>query len=88
MPPGHANAIFIEDANKLLLDEPLAVFQEARLQDAFIFWNHPHWISQSLDALGLLSNIHKQLIRDGLLQGIEVVNDTTYSDEALQIALD
>jgi len=28
------------------------------------------------------------LIRDGLLQGIEVVNDTTYSDEALQIALD
>ena len=31
MPPGHANAIFIEDANKRLLDEPLAVFQEARL---------------------------------------------------------
>ena len=88
MPPGHANAIFIEDANKLLLDEPLAVFQEARLQDAFIFWNHPHWISQSPDALVPLSNIHKQLIRDGLLQGIEVVNDTTYSDEALQIALD
>ena len=88
MPPGHANAIYIEDANKLLLDDPLAVFQEARLQDAFIFWNHPYWISQSPDALVPLSNIHKQLIRDGLLQGIEVVNDTTYSDEALQIALD
>ncbi len=88
MPPGHANAIFIEDANRLILDDPLDVFQEARRQGAFIFWNHPHWISQSPDALVPLSNIHKELIRDGLLEGIEVVNDTTYSDEALQIALD
>jgi len=72
----------------LILDDPLDVFQEARRQGAFIFWNHPHWISQSPDALVPLSDIHKELIRDGLLEGIEVVNDTTYSDEALQIALD
>ena len=88
MPPGHANAIFIEDANRLLLDNYLDVFQEAQRQGAFIFWNHPHWISQSPDALVPLSDIHKELIRDGILEGIEVVNDTTYSDEALQIALD
>jgi hypothetical protein len=32
--------------------------------------------------------MHKKLINEGLLNGIEVVNEHTYSDEALQIALD
>jgi len=88
MPPGHANAIFVKDANKLLIDDPIEVFKEARRQDAFIFWNHPHWISQSPDAKIPLDPIHINLIEQGLLEGIEVVNDTTYSDEGLQLALD
>ena len=72
MPPGHANAIFIEDANRLLLDNFLDVFQEAQRQGAFIFWNHPHWISQSPDALVPLSDIHKELI-GGALMGRQIV---------------
>jgi hypothetical protein len=88
MPPGHANAIFIEDANKLLVDDPIDAFKEARKQDAFIFWNHPYWISQSPDANVPLSDMHVDLIESGMLEGIEVVNDTTYSDHAFQIALD
>ena len=32
MPPGHTNAIFIEDANKLRLDDPIEVFREAKRQ--------------------------------------------------------
>jgi hypothetical protein len=35
-----------------------------------------------------LSRIHKKLIEKGQLNGIEVVNEMTYSKEALQIALD
>ena len=88
MPPGHANAIFITDANKLLVDDPMEAFKEARKQDAFIFWNHPYWIAQSPDAKVILSDMNLELINDGLLEGIEVVNDTTFSDHALQIALD
>ena len=88
MPPGHANAIFVKDANKLLIDDPMKVFKEARRQDAFIFWNHPHWISQSPDAEIPLDTMHINLMKQGLLEGIEVVNDTTYSDEGLQLALD
>jgi hypothetical protein len=38
--------------------------------------------------MAALTKTHKYLIREGLLHGIEVVNDDTYSDEALQIALD
>ncbi len=88
MPPGHANAVFIEDANPLLQDDPLAVFREARRQDAFIFWNHPAWTAQAPTGVATLTEMHHQLIDEGLLNGIEVVNELTYSDEALQIALD
>jgi len=88
MPPGHNNAIFIQDANKLMLNEPVPVFQEARRQGAFVFWNHPNWTAQRKDGIARMTELHKQLIADSLLHGIEVINDLTYSDEALQIALD
>jgi len=88
MPPGHANAIFLEDANKLIVDDSIEVFREAKKQGAFVFWNHPHWISQRKDGVATLTDVHHKLIKEGLLNGIEVVNDLSYSDEALQIALD
>lgn len=88
MPPGHSNAIFIQDANKLLLDDPVEVFREAKRQGAFIFWNHPNWIAQRSDGVAVFEEMHRQLVAEGLLDGIEVVNDLTYSDEALQLALD
>ena len=88
MPPGHANAIFIKDANKLIKDDPIESFLEARKQDAFIFWNHPYWASQSPDASVPLDQLHIEMINNKLIQGIEIVNDTTYSNEAFQLALD
>lgn len=88
MPPGHANAIFLKDANKLLVRDPMDAFIEAKKQGAFIFWNHPNWTNQSPDGSVPLMEMHKNLIKDNLLDGIEVVNDTTFSDEAFQIALD
>lgn len=88
MPPGHNNAIFITDANKLLVDDPLKAFEEAQRQGAFVFWNHPNWVAQTKDGIAKLTDMHRQLIAKRQLHGIEVVNETTYSDEALQIALD
>lgn len=88
MPPGHCNAIFLSDANKLLVDDSINVFREAKKQGAFVFWNHPNWVSQRKDGIATLTDVHKYLIKEKLLDGIEVVNDQTYSDEALQIALD
>ena len=87
MPPGHANAIFIKDANKLITEDPLDAYLEARKQDAFIFWNHPYCGSQSPDASVPFSQTHKTLLAEGLIEGIEIVNDTTFSNEALQLAL-
>lgn len=88
MPPGHNNAVFIQDANKLIMKDSVAVFRAARDQGAFVFWNHPDWTAQRKDGIARLTDMHRNLIREKLLHGIEVVNDQTYSDEALQIALD
>lgn len=88
MPPGHSNAIFLEDTNPLVTDDPIEVFREANRQDAFVFWNHPHWTSQRQDGVATLTDMHLMLIDEGLLHGIEVVNEQTYSDEALAIALE
>ncbi len=86
--PGHTNAIFIQDANKLRVDDPVEAFREVKRQGGFAFWNHPNWTAQRPDGMATLTDLHRQLIEEDLLHGIEVVNDITYSDEALQIALD
>lgn len=88
MPPGHTNALFLSDANKMLIPDSIEVFREAKRQGAFTFWNHPNWLGQVKDGVAKLTDMHKFLLKEKLLDGIEVVNDVTYSDEALQIALD
>ena len=93
MPPGHFNAIFINDANRFFdVDKKPLEFsnaiKEANKQGAFVFWNHPHWEANRSDGIAKLDPIHKEIIRKGLLHGIEVVNFDTFSEEALQIALE
>lgn len=88
LPPGHANAIFITDANKLNIKDSVEAYREAHRQGAFVFWNHPNWIAQQRDGVATITDLHKMLIEENLLHGIEVVNDLTYSDEALQLTID
>lgn len=88
LPPGHVNALFLQDANPLLRETPLDALRAAARQGAFLVWNHPSWLRQKPDGVAQLAPMHEQLFNDGWIQGIEVVNKTEYSDEALQIALD
>ncbi len=88
MPPGHLNAVLLEDVNPVQVDDATDAIREANRQGAFVFWNHPSWPAQKPDAIAELTDMHRQLIDEGLLHGIEVVNEFWYSDEALQIALD
>ncbi|MEO1567823.1 MAG: Sb-PDE family phosphodiesterase [Pseudomonadota bacterium] len=89
-PNGHINAVFLEDANKLLVDDPRASVEAASAQGAFVFLNHPHWEPQAPDGIAKLTPYHEQLIEDGLLHGVEVANGTMdgHSEHALQFALD
>jgi hypothetical protein len=62
MPPGHINAVFIQDANKLLFpDDPLAGIEEANRQKGFVFWNHPNWEAQRKDGTLLKRNFFTEL---------------------------
>ena len=88
MPPGHSNAVFLDDANPLLQEDPMEAFRAAKRQGAFIFWNHPMWTAQVKSGIPTLTDMHSDLLRKGMLHGIEVVNTHNYSGEALQIALD
>ena len=93
MPPGHFNAIFIQDANKFFDNnkEPLEFIKgikEANNQEAFVFWNHPMWEANRSDGIVKLDPIHQEIIDKKLLHGIEVVNFDTFSEEAMQIALE
>ncbi len=87
MPPGHSNALFISDADSLDRPEYRDAFAAAKRQNAFIFWNHPSWDAQQPDTT-LWWDAHTELLENGCMQGIEVVNYTTYSPEAHQWCLD
>ena len=96
MPPGHFNAIFIEDANPFEkfvnenhtrdgsnIAETLA---EAKRQNAFVFWNHP-WFQHEKN-ISEWAPIHEKLLKKGLFYGIEVVNGKRYDPVILQWCLD
>jgi hypothetical protein len=90
MPPGHVNAVFLEDANKLLTGDATAAIQAANEQGAFVFWNHPNWLPQAPDGVAKIFPFHQELIRSGKLHGVEVANGTldAYSEDALGLALE
>ena len=77
MPPGHLNALFLNDTNPL--DVPLVVdaLQAAKKQGAFIFWNHPGWKAQQPDTCRWWP-MHQDLFEKGLINGIEVFNESEY----------
>jgi len=88
MAPGHINAVFIKDANKILHNDSLTGIIEANKQGAFVFWNHPNYIRQRKDGIARLDPYHVYLIKNKLLHGIEVVNNNTFSEEAFELALE
>ncbi len=81
MPPGHFNAIFLEDANPVDVGDWRDALSAAKAQDAFIFWNHPGWARQQPDTT-LWWDEHTWLLENGMLHGIEVVNGNEYYPEA------
>jgi hypothetical protein len=83
-PPGHFNAIFLEDVNPLDTNDLTDVMKAAAKQHAFVFWNHPGWKPEHKGWF----DIHTTLYENKWLQGIEVVNGDSYYPEAHQWCLD
>jgi hypothetical protein len=85
MPPGHFNALFITDVNLIAKDSVWDNFEEAIKQGAFLQWNHPGWKRQEPDGIPKLYEMHRKLIKNGWLHGIEVYNDADFYPEAFTI---
>ena len=91
-PPGHFNAIYIDDATDFIEERSTNEFDreavmKAAEQDAFIFWNHPGWqpgIGGSYEWIPFVDDLYK----NKALHGIEVVNGFGIHMKALDWCLD
>jgi hypothetical protein len=83
-PPGHFNAIFLDDIKPLDTKDLLDCMAAASKQDAFIWWNHPGW---KPDRKGWF-DIHTTLYEKKYMRGIEVVNGDSYYPEAHEWAME
>lgn len=81
-PIGHLNALFIEDANKLDVPDPVDAIKEAVNQGGFILWNHPGWPNDS----STLYDIHKELIAKKLIHGVELFNSRVWYPKVMDWA--
>jgi predicted metal-dependent phosphoesterase TrpH len=88
MPPGHLNAIFLTNSTLLETDLWRDAVSAAHDQGAFIFWNHPGWEKQLTNGVVTWYQEHTELVGQGKLNGIEVVNARDYYPEAHRWAIE
>ncbi|HUS86122.1 MAG TPA: hypothetical protein VMW76_02690 [Bacteroidales bacterium] len=84
MPPGHLNALFVNDASIIMQDSAELTIENAVMQGAFIQWNHPGWKAQEPDGIPKLYDRHKALLAKGMIHGIEFFNDSEYYPNILE----
>jgi hypothetical protein len=83
MPPGHLNALFVDDVTKLDVPDYMDAIEEANNQGAFVFWNHPGWQAQQPDT-NKWWDVHEEIYQNGWLHGIEVFNWDEYYPVAFE----
>lgn len=84
-PPGHYNAVFLDDINPLDTPDFYDVFDAAAAQNAFVFWNHPTWKGREKGQWG---EWQQKLHDKRQLHGIEVCNGDTYYRDAHRFSLE
>lgn len=84
-PPGHFNAVFIEDCARLDVPDFLGAIEEANRQGGFVFWNHQGWKGPEL---GRWLDVHTTMYEKKWLHGMEVCNGEEYYPDAHRWALE
>lgn len=67
----HCNALFIKNANEVDGLDLITSLRKLKAQGAYLLWNHPGW-RRPAEWYPDVDAAH----REGLIQGIEIVNDT------------
>lgn len=73
------NAFFLTDANALDTDDPVQAVENAVKQGAFIMWNHPRLADRQVT----MYDVHRKLIDEGKIHGIELINGPEYHPKAI-----
>ena len=71
---GHFNALFIEDCNTIYDPDPLTSIRNAKAQNALVMHNHPGYRRTNID----YSEVEKQAYAEGLIDGVEVMNGSSF----------
>jgi len=79
-PLGHINALFVQDVAKMDVPDELDAVSAAVEQGAYLVLNHPGWPNDT----STLHPVHKELIKQNKLRGVEVFNGS----ESYPVALD
>ncbi|MBR8534116.1 hypothetical protein KDU71_00960 [Carboxylicivirga sediminis] len=87
VPPGHFNALFIDDANPIENKDASLSIEAAVKQGAFIIWNHPGWKRQQPDTTKWW-DYYTTLKSKNMLHGIEVANSNEWYPVALDWCID
>jgi len=78
-PPGHYNAIFLNDIDPLETPDFFDCLKAAGNQKAFIFWNHHSWKGEEL---GKWCETQSKMLSKDVLHGMEVANGGSYYPSA------
>src|SRR5690606_4476586 len=84
-PPGHFNALFLEDINPLDTKDFYEVFNRATAQKAFITWNHPSWLGVERGKWG---EAQTRLFEAKQLHAVEICNGDEYYPDGHQSAIE
>lgn len=90
-PPGHFNALFIDDASNFIEDDAPEknwdALMKAHNQNAFIIWNHPGWLPEIKGSYEWIPFVDS-LYNKKALHGIEVVNGFWLQNKSLDWCID
>lgn len=79
---GHYNALFVKDNNKIYDPDPIVAIRNAVAQGAIVMHNHPGWRKKNLQ----YTEFEKQVYKEGLISGIEVMNGWEFYPKAIERA--
>ena len=75
----HLNALFTKDNNAIYDPDPVQSARNAKAQGALIMHNHPGWYRTDMKP----SKFDKQVYKEGLIDGIEIMNGVEFYPKAI-----
>ena len=79
----HLNALFTKDNNTIYDPDPLQSTRNAKAQGALVMHNHPGWLRKDMKP----SDFDKAVYKEGLIDGIEIMNGVEFYPKAISRAL-